>query len=168
MQKNWMTIGQGEYAFLSFDQEVGTMHIERGTLERKAICQIGNDTFTIRRKGFWGTNLEVLDQQGIEVARLYAEKWFANHFKLEFEGKTYKIVVRNNPMAEYAIIEDNQVILAYGLDTNEGSVVVRINSYLAPEQRFFDFLLWYLFLPIATENMSDNLAFMMVLQSQAS
>ncbi|MBI3235089.1 MAG: hypothetical protein HYZ42_13820 [Bacteroidetes bacterium] len=81
---------------------------------------------------------------------------------LEFEGEKYKLLCRNNPLAEWAILKDNQLVLAYGITTENKKVVVKITGLDKPSNYILDCLLWYLFLPIAMENSDDNLIFLLM------
>ena len=68
-------------------------------------------------------------------------------------------------MAEYVIFDAKNEILSYGLDTQNGKASVRINSNSEESELLFDFLLWYLFLPIANENMGDDFGFQTLLMN---
>jgi hypothetical protein len=41
-------------------------------------------------------------------------------------------------------------------------VNVKITTTEEPLDLLFDFILWYLFVPVATENLDDNLTFLML------
>ena len=82
---------------------------------------------------------------------------------LEYGGKDYQLSVRHNPLAEYVIKENENELIAYGLDTAGGNVQVKITDLQHQSDYMFDFLLWFLFAPVAVENMGDNLAFTLLL-----
>jgi hypothetical protein len=67
--------------------------------------------------------------------------------------------IRNNPLAEFVIFDGESELVSYGLGTNLGKVLVKINT--APNQTDYllDYLLWYSFLPIAQENIGENFTF---------
>lgn len=64
--------------------------------------------------------------------------------------------LRNRNLAEYAVMRDGQDILTYGLFLAKRKTEVRISDSGIESDYFFDALLWYLFAPIAVENMSDR------------
>ncbi len=142
------------------------MEINNSSPERKAICDIDNNIFVIKRTGFWKNSIEIVNQAGDTIARVYPEKWYANSWTLELHEKMYKLIVRNNPLAEYVIFDNTVEIAAYGLATEDGNVIVRITTKEESSDFLFDYLLWYLFVPIATENMGDSFTFMMLLNNQ--
>ena len=72
--------------------------------------------------------------------------------------------IRNNPLAEYVVFDEDEEVLAYGLDTNSGKAIVRINSNTS--DFLLDYLLWYVFLPFAQENIGDNFEFQTLLMNQ--
>ena len=91
------------------------------------------------------------------------EKWYVNNWVVEYRGKNYKLSVRNNPLAEYMITEGEKLILAYGLQAQDGKVQVKITGVHSPDNYLFDFLLWYLFAPVAIENIGDHMSFSLLL-----
>jgi hypothetical protein len=110
--------------------------------------------------------MNIVAENGDVVLTAYPPKWYANRWVLEFEGNSYTLEVRNNPLAEWAILKENATVLAYGLSTENGKAITKItasNTHVSP---LFDFLLWYLFLPIISDNMNDNL--MLILLFAAS
>lgn len=166
MTKKWKKTNEGNYSFSVDNKHVGTMEISYASSDRKAICNINNKVFIIKRTGFWKSSLEIDNQFGQTIARVYPEKWYANSWAIELHEKMYKLIVRNNPLAEYVIFDNIVEIAAYGLATENGNVIVRITTKEESSDFLFDYLLWYLFVPIATENMGDNLTFMMLLNTQ--
>lgn len=163
--KQWIKTQNGVYEFRVNEQPIGTMNIAQATLERKAIVQLQNQSFTIKRTGFWKSSISITDQQEVAVAEIYPTKWYANSYTMDYNGKKYALSARNNPLAEWVISEGEIELIAYGLQAMDGKTFVKItgsetNDYL------FDALLWYLFLPIAMENGGDHLVFIMLLATQ--
>lgn len=166
MTKNWNKLEENRYAFIVDNKKVGEMSLEPKSLQSAAICRIGGDNFTIKRTGFWKSRVEISDKDGMVVAKTYSEKWLANSSILEYDGKKYKLLLRNNPLAEYAIMDGEQTVLAYGLQHDKETVSVRIAGDLANSDVLFDFLLWYLFVPIVVENSGDDFVFQLLLTAQ--
>ena len=166
MTKTWKKTNEGTYVFAVANQEVGTMEVSYASLERKAICHIKDKDFIIKRIGFWKSTIEISNPAGEVIAKIYPEKWYANSWAFDYNEKKYKVTVRNNPLAEYAILDDSNELAAYGLTTENGKITVRITTSGHSKDFLFDFLLWYLFVPIATENMGDSFAFSMLVNTQ--
>jgi hypothetical protein len=70
--------------------------------------------------------------------------------------------VRNNPLAEWVLQQDGNDVLAYGLKTADGKVVTQITEANTGAAIILHAMLWYLFVPIATENSGDNLLFLLM------
>jgi len=163
--KQWIKTQNGVYEFRVNEQKIGTMNIAQATMKRKAIVQLQDQTFTIKRTGFWKSSISITDQHEVSVAEIYPTKWYANSYTMDFNGKHYSLSARNNPLAEWVISEGKSELIAYGLQAMDGKVFVKITGSETSDY-LFDALLWYLFLPIAMENGGDNLFFIMLLATQ--
>lgn len=163
--KQWKKQGESSYAFYKHDEKIGEMLIQTPIFDRKVIFQIEGKSYFLKHVGFWKSNIEITDESENVVLKTYNEKWYANASVIEFNNKKLQLVVRNNPLAEYAILENDSAILAYGLDTNEGKATVRIQTSIHNKSYLLDFLLWYLFAPIAQENIGDAFTFTMLLMA---
>ena len=162
--KKWIKVSELKYSFEVNGNPIGTMEIIYSNLERKAIFTIENRKFTLNYLGFWKSNFEIRDENDVVIMHLYTEKWYASSTVLEYKGKKLKLKIRNNPLAEYVIFNGETELLAYGLDTQSGKVSVRIHSN--SNDFLLDYLLWYVFVPIAQENMGDSFVFHTLLMNQ--
>ncbi len=160
--RKWETTGEGKYAFFDSDKEIGSIEISRGTLERVAHAKIGNRELIIKKAGIWKSTIEITDINGATIAKAYPKKWYANTINLDYQGKSYTLKIRNNPLAEYVILENEKEIISYGITAKDGKIGVKINSQQEESDYLFDYLLWYLFVPIAHENMGDALLFLLL------
>ncbi|WP_295667927.1 hypothetical protein [uncultured Mucilaginibacter sp.] len=150
--KRWATITPGHYLFTVNHKETGRMTIEVGTTKRKADIVIGEEKYHFSRTGIWKNKVKILDDKGNEIGKIYTKKWYANAMLIDLYQQTYKLIFRNNPLAEFAIMENNHDVLAYGLKTGSGSPVLKITPGNSSANHLFDFILWYWFLPVAIEN----------------
>jgi hypothetical protein len=166
MTRKWDKLEERRYSFSVDNKNVGEMEITLNSNDSKANCRIGNEEFIIKRTGFWKSSIEIMNMKEETVAKTYFEKWYANSSVLEYGDKKYKLIVHNNPLAEYSIIEGNKNLIAYGLSTDNGKVNVKITMENSTTDFLLDFLLWYLFVPIATENMGDSFTFQLLMNAQ--
>ena len=168
MTKKWTKSELTKYFFSIDNIEIGTLEIFSNTLDGKAIAKIGDNEFIIKRTGFWKSAIEITDQSDAIIAKVYAEKWYAHTLNLDFKTTKYKVSIRNNPLAEWAIIEGNKDLLVYGLniENSNGMVNVKIGSAEDNNDYILDYLLWYLFVPMAEEEMGDNFTFTMFNNAQ--
>lgn len=161
--KKWVKIDSSIFTLWDNNQQIGKFEVANRTSEKKANVSFQDKEFVIKKTGFWKSNIEITDQNGQIIAKVYSEKWYGNSYILEYGNKKYKLLVRNNPLAEWAIQDNNKDVLAYGLSTQDGKVVVKIKSDFERPNYLFDFILWYLFEPIATEQCADDLTFLMLI-----
>ncbi len=158
-QREWKKVNEGEYELLVNQEKVGNIQLVLNSLSSEANFNFGGDAFTIKRTGFWKNALEISNQKGVVLTNIAQEKWYANTLIMNYKNKVYKLSIRNNPLAEWVLEENNELVLAYGLSAENGKVSVKISSSENHNDYLFDFVLWYLFLPIATENTSQDLLF---------
>ena len=124
---------------------------------RKAVFIIENQNFILKYNSFWNSNFEIKDKNNIVILKSFKEKWFSNSTILEYKGRKFKIKIRNNRLAEYVIFDGSKEVLAYGLETNSGKTEIKITSNTT--DYLLDYLLWYIFVPIAQENIGDKYNF---------
>ena len=160
MQKRWIKNADFDYSLLIDEIESGRMAIQFQTIGNNATFNIGESEFKLNRTGFWKSTIEITDAAGRIILKTYPEKWYANSSIIDFEDKKYQLVIRNNPMAEFVIKENDQDMLAYGLDSEDGKLKVRITTS-KESNMILDFLLWYLFVPIANENFGESYLFLL-------
>lgn len=159
MNKKWVRNSDFHYTLWIDDNKIGEMKIHFKTSGSKAICTIGDKVLEIKRTGFWKSNLEITDNNEEILLQANPEKWYANISLIKFDHKIYKLIIRNNPLAEYAVTRNERDLLVYGLATENRELKVRISTSTNLDV-IFDFLLWYLFLPIANENFGDAYSFL--------
>ncbi len=168
MRKEWIARSESSFELITDEQLQITMNFDYSSSKRVAQCRIGNEEYLMTVEGFWSTRIEVRKTDGTSVARITPQKWYANTWNVLINGKTLTLGVRNNPLAEYYINDGTRDVLAYGLDTNNGTATVRISSATEETDPLLDAILWYLFLPLAKESMGDNFTFMLMLVAAIS
>jgi hypothetical protein len=159
--KKWIKKNDFNYTFEVDEKTIGTLEMVYTNFDRKAIFIIESQKFTLKYNGFWKSNFEIKDENETVILKSFTEKWYANSTVLDYEGNKLKLKIRNNPLAEYVIFDGEKEILAYALDTKLGKPSVRINSNSS--DYLLHFLLWYIFIPIAQENIGDDLLFLTLL-----
>ena len=164
MIRNWEKNTDNTFSFSIDNRPVGTLEIDAAN--NLAIARINAHQYTFQRKGIWKDTVEIIDAAGNLIGKAAPEKWYANSSVLTYKNRQYKLVLRNNPQAEYAILENTKNILAYGIHSKGGNTSVKITSDGFSSDLMFDFLLWYLFAPIAADNVGDQLVFAMLLMNQ--
>ncbi|MFN3664710.1 MAG: hypothetical protein ACK4S0_01050 [Sediminibacterium sp.] len=159
MKRAWNKINDTSYTFIMEEKVVGKLEIFPNTLECKGNFSIDDQVFEIKRTGFWKSQLTITNDLNEVVLKLYPEKWYANTSIIELEDRQLKLKIRNNPLAEFVISEHEQELLAYGLDTTNHKISVRITDN-GNKHVLLDFLLWYLFAPVINEHSADTYSFL--------
>ncbi|KOY85780.1 hypothetical protein AD998_06080 [bacterium 336/3] len=155
LSKKWEKLKNNEYVFRVNDLTKGILTLEWSGLQNIANAVINNEIYVIRRKGFWKNKIQIENNNGRVVLEVDVEKWYSNDWIVDYEGRKYRLEIRNNPLAEYVIFEGEQELIAYGLHTQNNQISTKITT-----QRevpiLFDFLLFYLFHSISTESGADT------------
>ncbi|SNS53736.1 hypothetical protein SAMN06295967_11212 [Belliella buryatensis] len=166
--RNWKKINNSTYSFVVNSKEVATLEVVLNSKNSEAIINIGQTQYTFSRVGFWKNSIEITNNIGLTIGRVYAEKWHANSFIFEHKAIKYKLQVRNNPRVEWAITAAGKDILAYGLNTvkDNGAVSIKITGIASHEDYLFDALLWYLLMPTLSDSNGDHFTFLLLLTAQ--
>ncbi len=160
--KEWKKISEGKYSFFKHENEIGQLTIHTKFFQKSAEFEIDGYYYQLKHTGFWSNNIEISDSSGKVVLSTYKEKWYSNATTISFESRKLTLNIRNNPLAEYAILDGENEILSYGLKVHDKQVVTKIQTSLHHKSYLLDFYLWYLFAPIARENMGDDLLFLLL------
>jgi hypothetical protein len=155
MKKVWEEIAKNVYSFTKNDHSVGTLEIVNNVRDVRAYATLGADVYAIRATGFWKTSLEILTSRGQIVARISPQKWYSSSLLVEYRGYSYHLKLRNRPLAEWVLLDQDTEVLSYGLVIENGKASVRITSRSVHSDNLLDFLLFYQFRPLLEENSND-------------
>lgn len=156
--KHWTKSGTSDFVFYVNNKPEAALKLTLNSSDGKALVNIGTEKYTLRKVGFWKNTLEISDENNKIIGKIYADKWFARNQIFQYNEIEYFIEVGNNPLSEVAIKHNGKLVLSYGLEPNE-SIKVRIRSTENSQDYLMDVILWYMFFPIATENMGDTYVF---------
>lgn len=163
--RNWKKITEQKYLFWVGEKKIGELELRYPKWKSGAVFNIEGQIYTIEHFGLWKDKLQVSDYNGNVILKGYSEKWFSNQTTLDYQNTKLQLKIRNNPLAEFVIANEVSELLSYSLETNGGKIVTKIISLPENEDYLLDFLLWYLYQPIAQENAGDNLVFQSLLMS---
>jgi hypothetical protein len=161
MNYTWLRTQEHSFTFVNGNSIVGKMRLASNELHAVAILQIGVKEVIIRKRGFWKSSFDLIDQSGKTIGTISNSNWFGSSMNFDLYGRHFAIVIRNNPMVEWAILESGKNVLAYGMaiDTNSGAVSVLIKQYDNEIDPLLHFVLWYFFHPIAQEQLGSGFNF---------
>jgi len=148
---NWAKISESEFHLKQNETVLAAMK-QSGS---RADCRIGERVFQIRSKGFWNNRIELADASGQVLATLKPASWFGSRWNFRLSGIDYQLLVRNNPLAEYAVQQNGRDLVAYGLKIKDGSAVAVISDHRRGALPELDLLLWYVFSPVAQSETGD-------------
>lgn len=148
---NWEKIAESEYVLREGDRQLATMRKKGNAAE----CRIGDRLLKIRTAGFWGNRMELTDASGQILAMLKPVNWYGTGMQFRLDNRDYQLLVRNNPLAEYAVQQNGRDLVAYGLKTREGRAVAAITDHRQKPLIELDLLLWFLFAPVAQGETGD-------------
>jgi hypothetical protein len=151
MIKNWIWNTHDDYTLLDDKKEIGNMVIKFWQTSHRAICTIDGRVLNLKRAGRWKSTIGIYDSNDNTIIAAFPDKLYGNTYNIEYENKEYKLIIRNNPLMEYVIIENGIEILIYSLvQENEGLRFIVSTSNKS--NYFLDFLLWFMFLPFMKAN----------------
>lgn len=154
----WIKQDEFTYHFIRNNRKAGEMKIDYNSFQSNAGCLLNESRFTIKRTGFWKTAIEITDDHGEVILTTSPEKWYSGSYLVNYGNRKCKLNVRNNPLAEYVLIENDKEMLTYGLNTENKTLVVKI-SEAEDCDAILHYLLWYLFVPVANENFGNTYLF---------
>ena len=163
--RNWKKVNEKKYIFSLGEKKVGELDLSFKSFKRTALLNINEELFTMEQIGFWKSKLHILNAKGIVILKAIPEKWFSNKTKVVYNNIEFQLKVRNNPLAEIVLLQNENELLSYGLKPNNGKITIGIQSNQEQEDYLFDFLLWFLFMPIAHEQTGDDFIFQSLLMS---
>ena len=155
METFWKNNNNGSYTFFANGKNLGTFDNTTSKKSSLTNISIANTQYKILRKGFWKTNIVILDSDNHEVLSVKPLKWYGSSYELSYQHKKYHLKIGNNPLTEWSIYEDTTLALAYALTTIDGKAGLKISG-LSEAPVLFHFLLWYLIKPVIVENACDS------------
>lgn len=153
---NWKTVRENEFELWANGVLLANLTLEPNSAGGDARVETPAGKWFIKRVGFWKTRNVVEDEHGKIWAEIGPKSWYGSKWILTNGDKTDSLLLRNNPLAEYAILRDGQVLLAYGLGTVGGKTHLKVTQPDGDATVLHHALLWYLFQPIAKENIADS------------
>ena len=160
--KKWKKSAEGKHILYHQEAKMGEMVIENGLARKSAIILQNSQTYKLKHSGLWKSNIEITAANGQVLLKSYYEKWYSKFATIEFENKKYKLVIRNNPLVEYAIFDGDSEILTYALEVFKAKASTRIQTSIHNNSYLLDFYLRYLFVSIAQENTVDDGMFLLL------
>lgn len=152
----WKTVSENEFTLWVNDQSLATLTLVPKSAKGDATVETPEGKWFIRREGFWKNRLMIEDENGNTWAEITPKAWYSSQWIIRWQGNEDQLVLHNNPLAEYAILRDGKPLLGYGLTAAEGKTGLKVTQQEPGLPILLHVLLWYLFVPIAKENIADS------------
>lgn len=116
--------------------------------------------FLIRKEGLLRNKTVLRNEYGIRIGQLGFDKNNASEGTIVLENEKFFYSIKNNPPAELVIYKETKdhPFVVCGLEPKNGNPRVEFNknNQLKPSQHFLMMAVcWYMFLPVAKENMVE-------------
>lgn len=116
--------------------------------------------FLLRKEGFLRNKTVLRNEYGIRIGQLSYGKSTAPEGTIELNEKRFSFALQNNPLKELVIrsAEENKPIVVCGMTEDNGKASVELSKQkqLGTAEHFLLMALcWYLFLPVAKENVIE-------------
>ncbi len=157
--KHWAKTGEGHYQFKNGSEDLASLFLDYKSSDRKALATINGEAFTIKQTNLWKNHIAITNASNNTIITITPEKWYSSSFNVQWGLNNYQLNVRNNPLAEWVLQQNGKDVLAYGLKTAKNKVFTQITEANTITAVILHALIWYLFLPIATENSGQSLLF---------
>ena len=148
------------YELLNNNSLIARMVFDTNKSYYEATCIVGDFLYTIERNGFWKTRIQLKEENGRVAGTVIQERIHSRKWRINILNRTYYIHYHNNPLFELVIYDENySYLITYKLcvdDDNYGADVEVHNVTVTNQEKNLLLMLgWYLFMPIAQENVID-------------
>jgi hypothetical protein len=154
----WEKGPTGNYLLVEDSKTLATVSINHGSSIFRISSPVTQRALLLHKEGFWKNKIALKNEYGHKLGQLYPAKWNDDGGMLELEGKKFRYKLRNNPLAEIVVLDETGTIelLTCGLHTSGNETGLRLNKngqFADADLQYILFALaWYIFLPIAQEN----------------
>lgn len=150
--------GHEVYQLFKDDKKILTLSFNPFSNTARVECDKEKRVFLIRKEGFRRNKTVVRNEYGIKIGELGHEN--KEEF-IDVNNERFYYSIQNNPLAELVLYKESKdrPLVACNLKSNEGSTSVEFKK----DQALLDSthpgllmaLCWYMFLPVAKENVPE-------------
>lgn len=100
------------------------------------------------------------NEYGMEIGSIHHDRWHISEGTIEIDNVHYHYGLKNNPLVELTIYKNHthQPIITCGLKMNNTNNGLTVVTSAVEANCFLLGLTWFLFLPIAKENLAEYAA----------
>jgi len=149
------------YHLYKNDKKILTLVINPFSGTARVECANEKRVFQIRREGLLRNKITLKNEYGVKIGELGEE----NREKfIDVNGERFYYATHSNPLAELVLYKESKdkPFVSCGLSANNGSAGINFTKDkslgAAPHPGLLMALCWYMFLPVAKENVVDPIA----------
>jgi hypothetical protein len=139
-----------------------TLYFNQFSQTAKVVCEDSRRNFKIDKEGFFRNKTIIKNEYGIKIGELGSVNWFGQEGFIDLNGERFLYTTQNNPMAEVVMYKKNKhrPIISCGLVANNGNTEISFQKNKDPEKYscILMALCWFLFMPVAKENVVEYAA----------
>jgi len=143
--------GENQIMSLSFNHTDQTVKIE---------CDESRRYFHIEKEGLLFNKIILKNEYGIKIGEIAHELWFNKEGFIELNEEHFHYSIQNAPTTQFTIYgrsKKKTPLLICGLDINDGKNSLNLSKPEEENKEIYSLLLvalcWFLFTPIAKENL---------------
>lgn len=138
-QREWLKSSNGKHRLLINEAVTGELFFKK----MEAFATIKKERYTIRKKGFWKTQVEILDDIGQVILETSSKNWYSTRPTVTFENREFSLETRTRNGAEWAIVDNGQDLLTYQIVTEDDLKIVKMTAFSAKIDPILDIFLWF-------------------------
>jgi len=145
------------------DKKLLSLHVHPFTNSARVEYEAEKRLFMIRKEGFRRNKTVLRNEYGVRMGQLGYDKTNTTEGNIELNGEKFFYTIQTKPADELVIYKDTKEkpFLVCGLKVNDGNTSVRFNrsTELNPTEHFLLMAVcWYMFLPVARENLVETVS----------
>ncbi len=156
------TNGLAVYELWNEDRKLVTLSLNLFSLTAKVECADSRRIFKIEKEGFLQTKTIIKNEYGIKIGQLNLAPWFSNEGFIDLNEERFYYTSQNNPLAELIIYKSSKKkpLVVCGLKSNEHKTAIHFekNKEIEKNSCLLMALCWFLFMPVAKENVLEYAA----------
>ena len=152
---------QEVYELWYHDKKLMTLEYHPFTNSARIESSDEKRVFLIRKEGFLRNKTVLRDEYGMRIGQLGYEKSNSNNGTIELNEEKFSYIINTDQLTELKIFRENQEnpFVVCGLKAENGETSLQLNrdneELTASEHFMLMSLCWYMFLPVAKENLLE-------------
>lgn len=159
MKRNWNITKNGKHVLSINNKVVGEIEHLVNTTSKRSKFRIEDNEYIIKKVGQYGDKMVLQDVKSNEILSISNDERQLKKWVLEYNNQTYEFRIIDGTLHEFAIVDKNDTLISYSFKEllDLSTVLVKVDAKV--ENYFFDFVIWYLFYPLAYFHLGGDIDF---------